>query len=232
MSERRARRVVTSDLAGAVAERIAATVRLGGHIALTGGNTPRAAYERLAGMHLQWSRCTLWFGDERCVPPDDEHSNFGMVRAALLNRLPAPGPRVERMKGELGPQEGAADYEALLAREFGPVLPPFDLVLLGIGPDGHCASLFPGAPELAEEERPVVGVERAGLEPFVPRVSLTMPAINAGRSVVFVAGGAEKADALARAIAGDRDVPAGLVRPQSKDLTFMLDEAAAGGART
>jgi 6-phosphogluconolactonase len=223
---------VVEDPAAEVAELMLEVAGRGGHIVLTGGSSPKRAYEMAAARGADWSGTTLWFGDERCVPPDDEHSNFGMVRAALLNRLPAPGPRVERMKGELGPQEGAADYEALLAREFGPVLPPFDLVLLGIGPDGHCASLFPGAPELAEEERPVVGVERAGLEPFVPRVSLTMPAINAGRSVVFVAGGAEKADALARAIAGDRDVPAGLVRPQSKDLTFMLDEAAAGGART
>jgi 6-phosphogluconolactonase len=224
------RRVVTQDLAGAVAERLAVTVRAGGSLALSGGSTPRPAYERLAEMSLPWGRCAIWFADERCVPPDDDLSNFGMVRSALLGRLSPPGPRVERMEGERGPQEGAADYEQRLHATFGPGMPKLDLVLLGIGSDGHCASLFPGRPELLERERPVAGVEQAGLEPWVPRVTLTLPAINEARSVLFAVAGADKAEVVARAIAGDPQLPAGCVSPRSGDLTFMLDAAAAGEA--
>jgi len=231
MSDRDVRRVVAQDHAGAVAERIAVCVRSAGHVALAGGSTPRAAYERLAEMNLPWGHCTFWFGDERCVPPDDERSNYGMVRRALLGRVSGPGPRVERMEGERGPADGAEDYERRLQAEFGAGLPLLDLVLLGIGEDGHCASLFPGAPEL-ESTRAVTGVEKAGLEPFVPRVTLTLPAINTARSVVFAVAGADKADLVARAIAGDPDIPAGRVSPASGDLTFILDPAAAGEARS
>jgi 6-phosphogluconolactonase len=230
MSEPTVRRVVTQDLAGAVAERLAVAVRAGGQIALAGGSTPRAAYERLASMTLPWGRCVLWFGDERSVPPDDPNSNFGMVRSALLGRVPQPGPRVERMEGERGPHEGAADYERRLHDAFGPGMPKLDLVLLGIGPDGHCASLFPGRPELLERERAVVGVDEAGLEPYVPRITLTLPAINSARSVLFAVAGSDKAHVVARAIAGDPQLPAGCVSPHSGDLTFMLDSAAAGEA--
>jgi 6-phosphogluconolactonase len=228
MSEPTVRRVVTADLAGAVAERLAVTVRAGGHLALSGGSTPRPAYERLAAMSLPWGRCTIWFADERCVPPDDELSNYGMVRSALLGRVPQPGPRVERMEGERGPDEGAADYAQHLAATFGPGMPQLDLVLLGIGDDGHCASLFPGRPELLVRDRAVVGVEAAGMEPFVPRVSLTLPAINSARSVLFAVAGADKAELVARAMAGDPQLPAGCVSPHRGDLTFMLDPAAAG----
>src|SRR3954451_4139494 len=129
-------------------------------------------------MIVPWGRCVLWFGDERCVPPDDPRSNFGMARSALFGRLPQPGPRVERMEGERGPHEGAADYEQRLHDEFGAGMPQLDFVLLGIGPDGHCASLFPGGQEVLERERAVVGVEKAGVEPYVPRITLTLPAIN------------------------------------------------------
>jgi 6-phosphogluconolactonase len=228
MSEPAVRRIVTDDIAGAVAERLAVTIRAGGHLALSGGSTPRPAYERLAAMSLPWGRCTIWFADERCVPPDDELSNYGMVRSALLGRLPQPGPRVERMEGERGPEEGAAAYEQRLAATFGPGMPPLDLVLLGIGPDGHCASLFPGRPELLVRDRAVVGVDTAGMEPWVPRVSLTLPAINSARSVLFAIAGADKAEVVARAMAGDPQLPAGCVSPHSGDLTFILDPAAAG----
>jgi 6-phosphogluconolactonase len=229
MSDRPVRRVVTEDLAGAVAERLAAAMRAGGHVALAGGSSPRAAYERLAGMSLPWGRCTLWFGDERCVAPDHELSNYAMVRAALVARLQERAPRVERMMGELGPHEGAAEYEQRLAGTLGPGMPELDLVLLGIGTDGHCASLFPGSPELLETERAVVGVETAGLEPFVPRITLTLAAINSARSVLFAIGGRAKAEVAARAVAGDPALPSGLVAPGSGDLTFILDQAAASG---
>jgi 6-phosphogluconolactonase len=221
--------VVLEDPAGAVAERLAAAVNAGAQIALTGGSTPRAAYERLAAMEVDWSTCTLWFGDERCVPPDDERSNFGMVRDALLNRLPGQAPAVRRMAGERGPHEGADAYERELREAFGEGLPRLDLVLLGLGPDAHCASLFPGQPSLDERERLAVGVDRPGLAPMVPRITLTLPIINAARAVVFLVAGADKAVAVERAFAGepDRAAPASLVQPVSGELTVVLDAAAA-----
>ena len=230
MSPNAPRPLVVDDPAAAATERLAAAVAAGRQLALSGGSTPRAAYERLAALDLDWSRCTLWFGDERCVPPDDERSNFGMVRAALLDRLPAgDGPAVRRIRGELGPDEGAAAYERELRDAFGDGPPRLDLVLLGIGPDGHCASLFPNDPALGERRRSAVGVPRAGLPPFVPRVTLTLPAINAAREVVFLIAGAEKADAVARAFGGEPtpEVPASLVRPSSGRLELLVDAAAA-----
>jgi 6-phosphogluconolactonase len=220
--------LVLEDPAAATAERLAASARAGGQIALPGGSTPRAAYERLASIELDWSGCTLWFGDERCVPPDDERSNFGMVRAALLERLAGPAPSVKRMLGELGPHEGADAYERELHEALGEGLPELDLVLLGLGPDAHCASLFPGQDTLAERRRAVVGVERPGLAPWVPRVTLTLPAINAAREVVFLVSGEDKAEAVARAFAApDPSAPASLVAPASGALTWLLDAAAA-----
>jgi 6-phosphogluconolactonase len=201
----------------------------GHHIALTGGSTPRGAYERLAAMRLDWSAATLWWGDERCVRADDERSNYGLARAALLDRLPAAPPAVHRIKGELGPEEGAADYERELRAAFGDGVPALDLVLLGLGPDGHVASLFPGQAALDERERLVVGVPEAGHEPYVPRVTLTLPVINAAREVAFLVTGATKADAVARAFAGapDAATPASLVAPRSGSLIVLLDPAAA-----
>ena len=221
-------RLIVEDPAAAAAERLAVAVAAGGHIALAGGSTPRAAYERLAAMDLDWSRCTVWFGDERCVEPEDERSNYGMARAALLDRLSGPGPMARRMAGELGPEKGAEDYERLLREEFGDALPELDLVLLGIGSDGHCASLFPGQPALEEHTRLAVGVQRPGLEPFVPRITLTLPVINAAREVLFLVAGEDKADAVARAFGAvpDRALPAALVAPASGRLTVLLDSAA------
>ena len=220
--------LILDDPAAAAAERLAAAVSAGGHIVLTGGSTPRVAYERLAAMDLDWSRCTLWFGDERCVPADDERSNFAMARAALLDRL-APVPEVRPIPGELGPHRGADAYEAQLRDEFGDAEPVFDLLLLGLGTDAHCASLFPEQPALDERDRRVVGVERAGLAPWVPRVTMTLPLINAAHEVVFLVAGSDKADAVARAFGGapSRSAPAGLVDPSPGRLTLLLDPAAA-----
>jgi 6-phosphogluconolactonase len=219
---------VRDDPGAAAAERLVEAARAGGHIALTGGSTPRGAYERAAAMELDWSGCTLWFGDERCVPPTDELSNFAMVREALLDRIAGPPPVVHRMQGELGPWPGADAYERELRSEFGEQMPAFDLVLLGLGRDGHCASLFPHQEALDERRRAVVGVERPGLEPLVPRVTLTLPAINAGRAVVFLVAGRDKAEAVARALATpDRGTPASLVAPASGALTWLLDPEAA-----
>ena len=221
--------LVLADPAGEAAERLAAAAGAGGQIALTGGSTAQLAYERLAAMEVDWSRCTLWFGDERCVPPGDERSNFGMARDSLLAQLPDPPPDVRRIPGELGPDAGATAYEDELRGAFGEGVPRLDLVLLGLGPDGHCASLFPGDTALEERKRLAVGVERAGLAPWVPRVTVTLPVLNAARQVLFLVTGADKAEATARAFGGESDprTPASLVSPAHGTLTVLTDRAAA-----
>ena len=224
--------LVLEDPAAEVAERLARAGEAGAHIALTGGSTPRRAYERAASLGADWSGATLWWGDERCVPPDDDLANYAMAKAALLDRLPSgqAGPRVRRMKGEAGPHAGADDYERELRETFGEEIPRLDWVLLGLGPDAHAASLFPGQETLHVRDRLAVGVEQAGHEPYVPRISLTLPVLNAAREVVFLVAGAGKAEAVRRAFADDApdpDAPGSMVRPSAGDLTLVLDEAAA-----
>jgi 6-phosphogluconolactonase len=221
---------VVDDPAAAAAELIAEAVEGGGHIALAGGSTPKAAYEKVAARDLDWSGATLWFGDERCVPPDDELSNYGMAKEALLDRIEGEPPAVKRIPAEKGPHVGAEDYERELRQTLGEELPRLDLVLLGIGPDGHTASLFPDQEALEVQDRLAVGVERAGMPPEVPRVTLTLPVINAARRVTFLISGPDKAPAVVR-VFGDHepgpDAPASLVTPSD----VLLDEAAASGLR-
>ena len=221
---------VVEDVAGAAAERIAETVRAGGHIALSGGSTPRAAHERVSALDLDWSRTVLWFGDDRAVPPDHEHSNYAMAKASLLDRIGGPAPEVHRIQGELGHERAAGAYEEELREVFGgDDTPSIDLLLLGLGPDAHCASLFPGDAALGERERWVVGVETPGMAPLVSRVTVTLPVLDAAREVVFLISGTDKADAVARAF-GDApgpDAPASLVRPDPGRLTVLLDPPAA-----
>jgi 6-phosphogluconolactonase len=222
---------IVSDPAAAAAERIVAAARGGGHVVLTGGSAPGVAYERAAEASIDWTEATLWFGDERCVAPDDDRSNFKLAKTSLLDRLPGGRPRVERMQGELGPEEGAAHYGDLLRETFGAGMPSFDLLLLGLGPDGHCASLYPHSAQLDEREQLVVGVPEAKLEPFVARVSMTLPLINSAREVVFLVSGDSKADAVAAAFGSastpDPATPASLVAPASGSLTVLLDTPAA-----
>ena len=209
---------MSDDPAGAATDLLAAAE---GHVCITGGSTPRKAYERVAEVRPDWSGVDIWFTDERCVPPDHEHSNYRMADEALLSR--ASGAAVHRMKGELGPEQGAADY----ARELGAAgRPTFDLILLGVGPDAHTCSLFPGDDALGERERQVVGVETPGMAPLVPRITLTFPIVNASRRIVFLVTGEDKADAVARAFSGRRDpmAPASLVEGE---VTVVLDAAAA-----
>ena len=213
---------IVEDPAAEAAELMAEAVRAGGHIALAGGSTPRAAYGLAADMDLDWSGATLWFGDERCVPPDDELSNYRMAREALLDRIDGDQPTVRRMPGEKGPHAGAEDYERELQETLGEQIPRLDLVLLGIGPDLHTASLFPDQPTLDVKDRVVVGTERAGMEPQVPRITLTLPAINAARQKVFLIAGEDKSDAVRLAF-GIGVGPAGMV---DADIV-LLDEAAA-----
>jgi 6-phosphogluconolactonase len=228
---------VVEDVAGAAADRIAETVRAGGHIALSGGSTPRAAHERVSRFDLDWTRTCLWFGDERAVPPDHEHSNYAMAKASLLDRIEGPQPEVHRIQGELGHEAAADAYDAELRAAFGDAgAPAMDLLLLGLGPDAHCASLFPGDDALGERERLAVGVETPGMPPLVSRVTVTLPVLNAAREVIFLISGTDKAEAAARAF-GDApgpDAPASLVRPEPGRLTVLLDSPAAarlGGAR-
>jgi 6-phosphogluconolactonase len=221
--------IVVEDPAGLAAERLVAAAGRGGHVALAGGSTPRAAYEKTAAGRADWARTTVWFGDDRCVPPDHEHSNYRMARVALLDRLERPPRGVHRIQGERGPHVAAGLYEAELREEFGEGVPELDLILLGLGPDAHTASLFPNDPALAERERLAVGVETPGMAPLVPRVTLTLPVVDRAREVVFLVSGEDKASAVARAFSGPPDpaAPASLVRPRSGSLTVLLDPPAA-----
>lgn len=219
---------IVDDPAGACAERLVSAASAGGNIVLTGGGTPGAAYEQAARTADAWREATLWFGDERCVSPEDERSNYRLVRDSLLSPLGEPSPVVHRMQGELGPEAGAEAYQREL-EQAGP--PRFDLLLLGLGPDGHLASLFPDQQSLAERSRWVVGVQRAGLEPFVPRISMTFRALAWARTVVFLVSGESKADAVAAAFGPDArpdpHVPSSVLPSMVDDLTVLLDPAAA-----
>ena len=221
---------MTDDPAGVAAERLASAA--GGQLALAGGSTPRAAYELAAGMDVDWSTTGFWFGDDRVVAPDHEHSNYRMAREALLDRI-EPGA-VHRVKGELGQVQAAEDYERELREAFDEEVPVLDLILLGLGPDAHTASLFPGDDALGERQRLAVGVETPGMAPLVPRVTLTLPVLNAGREVLFLVAGEDKAEAVGRAFSGrpDPDAPASLVSPDAGSLSVVLDPPAAAHMRT
>jgi 6-phosphogluconolactonase len=210
---------VRTDPARSVGELLAGT---GGRVALTGGATVGLAYEHAARLRPDWSDRSLYWSDERCVPPDDERSNYGLAKRTLLDRL-ARAPEVHRIRGELEPAAAAAEYERSLAGV------RFDLLLLGLGPDGHVASLFPGSPQLAVRDR-LVTHGPAGLEPLVERVTLTIPALLATDRIVFLVTGAEKADAVRRAFLGPiaDEVPASLLRAGAAPIDVYLDPAAAG----
>ena len=209
------------EVAAVVAERLARAAREGGDVVLTGGKTPEQAYKEAANRAPDWSNVDVWWGDERCVPPDDEKSNYGMAKRTLLDRLDLAPRGVHRIRGELGKEDAAADYE----RELGDT--QLDLLLLGVGPDGHVASLFPNAPTLRRRTR-VLPAE-AGLEPFVDRVTLSLATLCSAREIVFLLSGESKADAAARAFAADPspDTPASLVRARAGRTIAILDRAAA-----
>lgn len=220
---------VEENPAAVVAEMLAEAGDRGSQLVLTGGSTPKLAYEMASRAGANWSGSTVWFSDERCVPPEHGLSNFRMANDALIGRINRDQrPAVMRMEGEVGPLAGAASYEALVREHLGPS-PRWDLLLLGLGPDAHCASLFPGKPEVGERSRLVTGVELAGMEPQVPRITLTLPALNNARRVVFLVTGADKAKAVVRAFGDPSDPasPAAHVRPTAGELTVILDEAAA-----
>ena len=196
-------------------------------VALAGGSTPRAAYALLASderaARVDWLRVHVFWGDERCVPPDHPDSNYRMAREALLDHVPVPTDNVHRIQGELNPDQAASIYQDELQAVLG-TGERFDLILLGMGVDGHTASLFPGTTALEERERAVVAVYVEKMQSW--RVTLTLPTINAARHVLFLVSGDAKAEALAQINAGDR-LPASLVQPSYGELTWLVDQNAA-----
>lgn len=207
-------------------------------LVISGGHTPAGLFRRLAGAvgrRLPWKATDVYFADERCVPPGDPDSNFGAARETLLSRVPVAARRVHRLRGEVRPpSREAARYSRLI----GPVrrvAPRFDMVILGLGPDGHTASLFPGEPATRERRRAAVAVRRSSEPPFIPRLTLTAPALSSARNVYFLVAGSDKAAALRatfRAGArGDPMHPASLVRP-ARPAVWFLDRAAARGSRS
>jgi len=206
---------VTEDVAAAaVAEFVRAGPRV---VALAGGRTPRAVYERLAGIAYPWPEVDVLFTDERCVPADDPHSNDRMVQETLLSRLDPP-PRVHRMPGE---SCDADAHELEIRSTFGALR--LDLAVLGLGADGHTASLFPGSPALDERIRWVARVER----PDHPRLTLTLPVLSSARLAMFLVQGQEKREAVGRLLGGE-DIPAS--RVGAERVLILADPAAAGRA--
>ena len=198
-------------------------------IALSGGSTPRALYELLASEkfanEIEWRRTLVFFGDERCVEPTDKESNFRMAHEALLSKIEIPEKNIFRMRGEIEPQDAAAEYERLIKSALGEN-PRLDLILLGLGDDGHTASLFPESPALEEKEKLVVAnfVEKLGAF----RLTLTLPAINSAANAVFLVAGAGKAHALKKVLSNNTDdFPAARVKPEKGKCLFFLDESAA-----
>jgi 6-phosphogluconolactonase len=206
-------------------------------IALAGGSTPRRTYERLASaLHgAEWARTHIFFGDERCVPPTDAGSNYRMVHETLLAAVPIPAGNVHRIRGELGPVEAAREYDGLVAGFFGAATPAaatastFDLVLLGLGHDGHTASLFPESAVLDDGRWAAPAHAPPGVTP-AERVTLTLPALDTAREAVFLVSGAAKRSAVARVLGTDPDrgLPAARVRPRH-GLVWLLDREAGPG---
>jgi 6-phosphogluconolactonase len=201
-------------------------------LTLSGGSTPKSLYTLLASMEyrdqIEWSRVEIFFGDERTVPPDHCDSNYRMANEALLSKVPIVPHNVHRLRGEIEPNEAAKEYGQLLKQRFGDEGGP-DLILLGIGDDGHTASLFPHTAALAEQKHRCVANEVPKLNTM--RLTVTAPFINRAREVLVLAAGASKAPVLRQALEGPRDpqrLPIQMIAPTSGELIFLLDATAAG----
>lgn len=216
-------------------------------VTITGGSSPTTLYQLLATpaylAQIAWGQVHIWFSDERCVPPDNALSNYKLANDNLLSKVPIPAAQVHRMRGEDPRDQAAEHYAEELRRSFGlePVtnptllaLPRMDFILLGLGPDGHVASLFPGNPVVNVEDRLVVGVEHhSGPDPLVDRISLTLPVLNAGAVVAFIVTSAGKAGITAKVLedipANPQDLlPSQRVKPTQGQLLWLLDMASAG----
>ncbi len=207
-------------------------------VALAGGSTPRRLHKVLADSELaaqvEWEKVHVFWGDERCVPADHPESNYCMARETLLEHVPIPPANIHPVQGKLQPSQAAEAYEAELQQHFGPhALPVFNLILLGLGEDGHTASLFPGATGLLESQRWVIAVEhREPPAPLVDRVTFTPLLINAAEQVVFLVAGEAKSGRVAQVLKGSYQpdiLPAQLIRPEKGALVWLLDATAAAG---
>lgn len=198
---------------------------------LSGGSTPRALFNLLAELNvarrIDWSRTHIFFGDERCVPPDDDQSNYKMAEETLLSKVPVPESQIHRMEGELEPAVAAERYDREIHDAFGlysAAWPVFDLILLGMGPDGHTASLFPGTAGLDVVDRLAIANDVPQMK--TTRLSLTVPVIREARDIMLLVGGTDKADAARRALTAPTDIhttPVQLVRQASGNVTWIFD---------
>jgi 6-phosphogluconolactonase len=217
--------------------RAAAGARGKARIAISGGNTPKRTFELLADSsawyreQIPWDQLELYWVDERCVAPDQPDSNYRMTREALLDKVPLNAAQILRIQGELDPEKAAAKYEFDIRQSFrleGAEIPIFDLVALGMGPDGHTASLFPHTAGLHELMR--IAIANHVVQKETWRVTLTSPVINRARDVFFLIEGADKVEALKQVFLGPYDpesFPSQLIRPASRRITLLLDSAAA-----
>ncbi len=199
------------------------------HFVLTGGSTPKMLYKILSGKELDWKNVHFWWGDERCVPPEHPDSNFGMAHQTLLSKIAPEEDHVYRMKGEMEPGSAALEYEGHLRKVFGGgAIPALDLALLGMGEDGHTASLFPGTAALKVQDRLVVHNYVEKLQ--ANRLTMTFPILNQAKRILFLVSGVSKAMALKQVLEGERNpfrCPAQGIRPVHGELVFFVDEAAA-----
>jgi 6-phosphogluconolactonase len=197
-------------------------------VALSGGSTPKKMFQQLGNISMDWRHIHLFWVDERCVPPDHPDSNYGMTAEVLLNNIEIPSENIHRIQGELPPEQAALVYEKEVRDYFEEKLPVFDLILLGLGSDGHTASLFPGSPALQEKKRWVVEVKHdTPPPPLVDRVTLTFPVLNAGRKVIFQAVGREKKKIIDEFLLQKQaKLPAGRINPRQGELIWMLDRDA------
>jgi 6-phosphogluconolactonase len=198
-------------------------------LVLAGGSTPKALYHELAArpQHIAWEKTSVFFGDERCVPPEDDQSNYRMAREALLSAVPIPPEQVHRLRGELEPHEAAGEYDRLLREAFPETAGP-DLTLLGMGEDGHTASLFPGTTALGETGKNCVANHVEQLNTW--RLTMTAPFLNRSHGVLVLVSGSGKAQRLHEVLEGPHDpgrLPIQLIRPASGQLTWLLDREAA-----
>jgi 6-phosphogluconolactonase len=221
------------------AETVSAAVKQRGHaiVALCGGSTPQALYAMLAQPPyletVPWVKIHFFWGDERCVPPDDMDSNYGQARQILLAHVPAPAANIHRVLGEIPPQGAAEDYMRQLENlaDLGKMWPRFDWVLLGMGADGHTASLFPGQPHPAESGSPVIAVTASYQGRPANRVTLTPMVFNEAKNILFLVTGASKAPMLMEVLQGAPELlqlPAQRIQPKEGSLAWYVDSAAAG----
>ena len=206
-------------------------------IALSGGSTPRLLYQALAcdpyAPRMAWDRWRVFWSDERCLPPDHDESNYRMAREALLDRVCIPAQQIHRMRGEIEPEEAAAAYGNVVVDTFGNTSPSFDLILLGIGEDGHTASLFPGTEALRERRKLVVANWAPHLQAH--RITFTVPLINMAKNIVFLATDESKAEVLWNVLEpaqGEDTLPAAMVRPAQGIIQWFVTRDAAGLLKT